>query len=308
MNEMIVRGQRGSFLIEVIIGGSLLAGVGLAGATLYKNNLKNQDYLDKIRELDAFHSSLTKLLQNSAHCNATFNPWGTSSAVPGNAANEIKYIKICSGPSTVCNENSTAQSVTPTNSTILITEASARLNDGKQWITSGLSSTSPRQRNWQVKDLGMTPVNRSGKALLEILYELYPGRTNSRTIKKDIELYFKFAPGRFVSCGSARESSVRSVLQELCESMAKSLTAPSGSSLLTSWNQTTQMCDLRNSINCPSNTTFAGFDSNGLVKCVSLTRDVMGAELYDPNTTNCSGNKIPSVVVGADKKLRIVCN
>jgi hypothetical protein len=304
---MIVRDQTGSLLVEVMIGGSLLAGVGLAGATLYKNHLKNQDYLDKIRQLDVFHASLTRLLQNTSHCNATFNPWRENASVPGQAPNDLKHIRLCSSN---CSDDSRAASVGTTAADIFITKASARLNDEKQWIAYGLSPTSPRQRFWQVRDMGFGAVGKAtktGKYTLDIIYELYPGRQNTRTVQKSIDLFFKFAPGPlFISCGNQKESSVRSVLQEMCDALTK--VPGSAGKILAKWNEKDQKCDIQDSMTCPANWTFAGFDTNGQVSCISLTKNVDASEFFDPTPQNCSGNKTPSLTVGPDKKVMIECN
>jgi hypothetical protein len=308
MQKLIARQQNGSFLIEVIIAGGLLTGLAIAAASFYKTRLKNQDYLMKLRELDEFHSSLTNTLQNSSHCNATFKEWAFQTKVPGSLAKDIKTIWLCGNN---CSEDYDVSTVQRAASPLL-TEATAQPTDETQWIPSDVQNLSNRKKHWHVKDMGMAPLKKSGKGVLKIIYELYPGTENSRRVSKSIELYFKFTPSSvgtpiFISCGSEKESSYRSVLQEMCDSLAKAATVPNGTAILAKWNHTQQECNLNSGPNCGYNQGLGGIDQEGLLKCQSLTKDVEGVNLYQPNDNDCSGDLRPAVNVDSNGKLRILC-
>lgn len=305
MFKFVASSEEGSFLIEVTIGGALLAGLALGGATFYKMRVTNQDYLNKLRELDAFHSALTKTLQTSGHCNSTFKPWAEQPQVPGTGTDTLKRIRLCDS---LCEEDRTAREVIPETNPVL-TAATASPTDNTEWLPISITNINNRQRTWRIRDFEMDPVTRSGNGLINVHYELYPGRPDSRQILKTIMIYFKFTPSsagtpEFVSCGSDRESSVRSVMQEMCEALN---TDSSLTNKFAIWDHESQKCQLRNLMTCPVNTVITGIDSTGEVLCKSLTLGVDGSELYDNNDRNCTGGTTPRIEIRSDGKLWIRC-
>jgi hypothetical protein len=308
MKKTFTSNQRGAFLVEVILGGGLLIGIAIAASSFYKTRLKSQTYMEKLRNLDTFHSYLTQTLHNTGHCNSTFKEWDQSTVVPGSLAKDVKRIWLCSNN---CTEKFTTSTV-QRNSSPLLTEATARPSDETEWLPFQKDTLTIRSKDWILKDLGMVPLTKSGKGTLKFLYELFPGTSDSKKVLKTIDLYFKFTPLSngtpvFISCGSGKESSLRSVLQEMCESMSRVASAPSGSTILGEWDYGEQECNLNPSPRCGLNEAIKGVDKDGLLTCQSLTKDVEGMNLYQPNEENCSGSLKPSIIIDVDGKLRISC-
>lgn len=300
---MVVPPELGSFLIEAIISGALIAGLGLAGASFYKSRIQNQDYLDKLQELNSFHSTLTKLLQNSSNCNATFKQWADSSQVPGTAGTDLKMIYLCTSN---CREEIIANGVN--RGTPLLTEATANPTNNTNWLPINITNLTNRQRHWQIRDIGMIPLTKTGKGIINFMYELHPGRPDARIVKKSITVNMKFnlANTKFISCGSDTESSVRSAMQEMCEALSSGI-AGAGEQKLVEWKDDQLKCLMRSGSPCPYGQSQVGVDTKGSYKCVSLTGNVQGDELFNGDDNNCSGNLRPTVQIGSDGQLRISC-
>lgn len=284
-----------------------MAGLGLAGASFYKTRRQSQEYLEQLRELNTFHSTLTRLMQNSSHCNATFKRWDRLSQVPGTASNDIKEIILCRDGCSDNSRASTVNTVMPAPQPLII-EALTPPTYNLEWLPINISNLANRQRNWRVRDIAVwSPLTKTGKLELKIMYELYPGRTDSKRVLKTLAVNLKFnksATPVFITCASDKESSLRSTLEEMCETLNKTVTGPA----IATWNHDYQRCDLNNYNPCPSPSSIAGITNQGTSTCSSYTTGVQGSSVFQNATSNCTSGKIPVVDISSDGRLRVVCN
>lgn len=291
----------GLSLVEVMIGGSILGGIALAGAQLFRDRFKTEAGLEHERELDKFHANLQKILYDVNHCNATFQPWYNQTSIPASIPlNDISEIYLCQSG---CLESNTVNPANPTPVTRstdpVVAEAITFPNSPFQWI-------SPK-RTWRVRDFGMLRVTRTGRADINVLYELFPNNAKPKIVMKTLAVNLRFgSSNRFVSCASEKEANVESLGQAFCETI-------SGGGTITSWNPTTKRCVVTTnpaSANCTAGGNMVkGIRSDGVVTCESITENVDTTQLIDASDANCMGGArrpMPFYDSGT-KKIRVIC-
>lgn len=291
-------------MVELMVGASILIGVGTAGVTLFQERSRNQAYLEHLRRLQVFHTSLSDLLHETGHCNATLGDYVNRA---GNQPNtDISRIYKCT---TNCSEADTPIS-SSTGRSEFIVEALANPTNGKQWIDA--------TQTWQVKGIttsttdGAAPrrICTSGKLNIIIQYELFPNTARSKIVQKQIPIHLKFSAGAcgaatLIGCSSEKDANIKSLLQEICQSMN-----PSGNQHLSTWNTTTQQCTASTNATTDCNPTIraaTGISSTGVASCRSTTQDVDPIPLVDTTTKDCSGGKIPRLGTAADGRMAMQC-
>ncbi len=184
-------------LTEVMVGGAVLAGVGLAATNLFKNQNLAQKMLEHESNLNAYHQSLAKILSNVSHCNATlYDSRNLTSLVP------VTSIKLC---------DTTGSSCVATNDASNTVVGVTHLTVG-QYIDG---------RNvWRVTNMVLPPVSATAPARLQVTYELTDRIAIARKITKDILLHVRFdTTGTFRGCTNQDASSVDNLQREMCSRM-----------------------------------------------------------------------------------------
>lgn len=262
------RHSRGFSLTEVMIGGAVLAGVGLAGARMFKDQKEAQKRVNMDNALNTYHASLVKIVQNANNCNATLRDWYNvqASGVGGMApwtAIDLTNIYTCTGCTVEGYDYNASVSAIPNASrSLFVTEG--------QW-TDGTQT-------WKVKTLDLEPPSQgTGNGKIIVTYELNP-RMNSgtaKTIKRDANINMRFdqTTRQFKECLSGGESSVNNLQHDICESMRQ----VSSNGNVMQWNDQTQKCETIGTTasplkTCPAGTLVDGISTNGTVRCRNATQ------------------------------------
>lgn len=267
LNKMFKQ-QAGFSLTEVMIGGGILAGVGLAGAMLFKDQKMAQKKIDNEQTLNVFHQNLIRQMNNPFNCNATLSALGllNASSVPGNT--QYTGLHACSG---ACNDfKAGAAGVTATTPIL----AKGNFIDAVNGVLTNSTQL------WSVQDIKTGPAGASqtGPLVLKIYYELnqqkFPGRP---PVIKDIMLNVRFSQaGQLKECINSQESSVNNLQNDICKSMSA---VTSAGSVVATWDEATQSCKT-NGTNaamlkqCPAGMVVEGIRSDGSVHCKYPTTGV----------------------------------
>ena len=287
--------QRGFTLPEIMIGTAILAGVSLAGVSLFRNQSKAQSQVTNDTMLNSFHGSIAKFLNNAHNCNATLRHRYNSTIGP---ADDLTNIKICTSG---CNLGSDAQNAV----------GSAFYSEG-DWIDKNLS-----RQIWSISSISYgnmgAALNKTDSFPLRITYTLNP-KLGTRTIAKDIILNARFdAAGRFKECFNDQESAVNNLQNDVCKSFS-----PLGSNGITSdgvvmvWNEATQTCDPYGTTANPLKdcTTHGlmveGMRADGSMHCRPIGQGFDPEPIRDTSQTTCgAGTQARVEFVGG--KVKVTC-
>jgi hypothetical protein len=251
--------QAGMSLMEVMLGGAVLAGVGLAGAYIVKQQREAQYRVEQDRELNLFHDRLSRIMNAPANCRefmreitAQLGGGMTFSSERVSTASNPIQLHTCAG---TCNASDTI--------------GTAPTEKGPAVIRPG--DWTDNKRNWRmvafnIPDLQFSGINAaSGRYAFKIEYN----NPRYRSIHKDLILNLRFENGRFVQCMDPQSSSVNNMQNDICRGMINSLGVNSLGSIV-EWDPLTQRCQPRPSIVrvCTDlGLVFAGIDSNGMARC-----------------------------------------
>lgn len=256
--KKVLKRQAGFTLTEVIVGGGILAGVGLSGALIFKNQKMSQKKVDNLQELNAFHQSVIRSMNNPFNCNATFK--ASSQAFIGSASipagTSLNGLYNCGAG---CND---------------FKNGAAGVSAGSAIITKG--NFIDNKLLWKVNDI-LIPggVAGTGPLIIKVVYELDPNKfpsANHPKVTKDILLNARFsttAPVQFKECLNSQESSVNNLQNDLCKSMSA---ITSTGSVVATWDEATQTCKTNGDAStklktCPAGMVIEGIRSDGSVHC-----------------------------------------
>lgn len=275
--------QQGFSLVEVMIGGAILAGVGLAGAMLFRNQTKAQNQLDQDKALAQYHSSVAKLLENNKHCNATIGAIGAASIDP---SRDISQIMQC-----VANCNWDVDVSTMTTS---------------PYISEG--NYTDNSQMWQLNDITYVgTTSASGPLRIRMTYNLTP-RLGNRRVVRDLIVGVRFGGGTYQGCSNDQQSSVNNLQDDLCKSLT-SIT--STGSVIAAWNEETQRCELRNNVkDCSApGMMIEGIRSDGSVHCRTMGTgfNIESGSAFDGTSTSCPSGTTAKLVLSGNR-LRVICN
>ncbi len=290
-----LRGQQGFSLVEAITGGAILAGVALAGVTLFRNQSRDQSKIEYDQLLSQYHNSLAQVLEVPANCNATLRSFADQSSI---GPSTINSVSLCSNN---CTEDFIASDVTVGSNFI-------STNDYIDQNSSGGLSKS--RMIWKLQSI--TPVNtltKTGSLRIRFSYALDP-RIGTKIVNKDVLVGVRFQNNQFKNCFNSQESSVNNLHNDICKSLfsQSSLGQFATNGQITYFDNATQKCLPNNLIkDCSGGKLIVnGFRSDGTIHCVSPTRGFDPTPLAD--TTACSpGTKAQLSYDSATKKLKVVC-
>lgn len=268
----LLKSQSGFSLTEIMVGGAILAGVGLAGTMMFKDQRVAQKQIDDDQKLVSFHQALIKTMTSTANCNATFNNRYGSSIPQGQVE-----IFGCSG--SACSDPKTdAGSVTRTAQPMYTYNTS-----GNYWTDN--------QRVWQINNIEVAQtVSRSGPVRLKVTYRKNPELPNPKTISKDINLNVRFNnSGGFKECTNNQESSLNNLQNDICKSLNYGQADSDG--MVAKWNEDSQSCEMQTSVkSCGPGLVIEGIRADGSVHCKPATQFFNNDGSKDSNTVGpCPG-------------------
>lgn len=255
--------QAGFSLTEILVGGGILAGVGLSGALIFKNQKMSQKKIDNEQSLNVFHQSLIRSMNNPFNCNATFKQLSMIGASSIAANTSLAGLYSCGSG---CSDFKSGVAGVVPNTTVPLLAKGAFIDQYPDATKS--------QMLWQVNDIliGQT-VNATGPLIIKVVYELNPTKfPNAPKITKDILLNARFnttGTTTFRECLNSQESSVNNLQNDICKSLS-SIT--STGSVVATWDEATQSCktngDTTNKLKtCPAGMVIEGIRSDGSVHC-----------------------------------------
>lgn len=259
LNKML-KAQAGFTLTEVMIGGGILAGVGLAGAMLFKDQKMAQKKIDNMQTLNIFHQNLIRQMNNPFNCNATFKQLGyiDGTSVPAGSVNSLY---LCGSG---CTDFKTGVAG--------VTAGAAVVTRGQ--FIDNFPDPSKSTQLWNVNDIVIpNTVTSSGPLIVRIVYELNTAKfPNSPKVSKDILLTARFSTTgttKFKECLNSQDSSVNNLQNDICKSMSS---LASTGSVIAQWDEATQSCktvgDTTNKLKtCPAGMVVEGIRSDGSVHC-----------------------------------------
>lgn len=229
--RQLIQGPSGFSLTEIMLGGAILAGVGLMTATVFRNQMIAQRNIELDQKLSGFHSNITNIMKLERHCNATlknFFPGPDQTFTAGQELEEIhKCVSNCEDP----NEgNGTSFDIYTPGAYV-----------GQKLIAVGefIDDTN----TWKIQSIKfLNDQHQSGKFQLRVSYVMNPNIGN-KSISKDINLAARFSvDGFFRECSSSQEASVENIQKDLCRSLNFGDNVEPNNSKVAYWDDESQTC------------------------------------------------------------------
>lgn len=276
-----IKGNAGFSLPEVMIGGAILAGVALTAATLFKDQTKAQQRINFDQQLNQFHGTLTKMLDNVHNCNATYSSaYGSTSIGPSNVPGA--YV-VCANN---CNLEADAQTVVPGTAVAAAGSYIETANSKQVWMLQNVAH--------------MNTLTATGQLRIRFTYQLNP-RLGNRTVTKDSIVNMRFdKTGKFVECFNDQESTVNNLQNDLCDAINS--TGVDSNGRLTTWDENLQKCVLTGSAAAPVKDCTAagmmveGISSGGVMHCRPISTGFDPAPLINGSTTTCAAGSNATLV------------
>lgn len=269
----ILKSQLGFSLPEVMVGGAILAGVGLAGAYIFKEQKLAQKRVDHDQTLATFHNNLIKKLNSSNNCNATLSSF-YGGTITGSLNAFYECTANCDNFELEANGFSTSRA------------EFLRVND---WIDN--------TEVWRVAGINFTSTfNASGAVSIRVSYQMNP-KIHSKTITKQILLNTRFTTSQnFLECASADESALTNLQNDLCRDIGKAGSVVSNGVIGTNgslayWDEATQSCISKGSSTnklkeCPAGFVVRGVRSDGVVHCQPVNDNFNPTDVQQGTKTN----------------------
>lgn len=288
MGSDLLKGHRGFSLVEVMIGGAILAGLGLAGAYIFKSQRSAQKAIEAQRELQQFHQVLTKQLTNPVSCNRMFNLTGGAASTLNNPTE----LSIC---------NSNCEVLGPSTSFSQIPKGA--WTDGKQ--------------NWIISDWALPAnanSNSTGVARLEMTmtYTINPKLAGNGypAVNKRVVFGVRYdSSGRPKECIDINQSSLNNLQNDMCNTNITT-TGDANSGAVLEWDENLQRCTSRVRSGADVKTCLSaggivkGIDSKGVVNCITIKDRVDNNSV---NENECkTGTTLSFEVVNG--QIRVRCN
>lgn len=285
--------QKGFSLVEVMIGGAILAGLGLAGAYIFKSQRTDLKKVENLRELQEFHQHLTRQLVHPRTCNKIFGiADGGSNTSIENPKILFNCVDKCDSPESIPYFNEI--------------EKGAWISNKEIW----------QIKNWTMPTFAEDSVLSGIQRIeMDISYELNPKFAGQGypALSKKVMFGIRFGSDGFPKeCIDLHQSSLNNLQNDLCNSnIADGGNFYGGDVLL--WNDNLQRCSVRKLINADVRNCEApglivkGVEERGTAKCVPIYEKV-NAGSVDKESTCPPGSNNVQLVVDASGKVKVVCN
>jgi type II secretory pathway pseudopilin PulG len=258
-----LKAQSGFSLTEVMVGGAILAGVAVAGATLFKNQSDSQKKINADQLVSMYHSTVTKVLQNTRHCNATFREFYGE---PISNEVNISSIRIC--------QEGRCQTASVQNEDM---QPDPFIEVGS--FIEGFNETG--RKYWKLKQI-ITRNALKSNGVLKLEFE-YLDIRDGRMVSKDALVNMKFDGEVFSGCFSDQESISENLAKQFCES--------DGIMSFLQWNENDEKCQLKDSgpLSDCTNNRAGGIQDEGTLDCSTnltagwapSTDNVLSSENFD---------------------------
>ena len=310
-----------------MIGGAIIAGVALAGASLFKDQSRAQARVQYDQVLNQFHASLAKTFENSLNCNATLSPYAGLATV--GATDLITDVRTCtttSGNYTRCIEGSSPGEITSAGRLAVEGNYIDQEGDGSFYslvtnpttFASSLvlatpvtpSTVNTSRKAWTVTSIApAAAVNKTGAFLLNVTYTLNP-RIGVRTIRKQISLNVRFANGVFQECFNDQKSSISNLQNDICRSLNPlSSTAIQSDGSVAYFDEVIQQCVMTANLkDCTSpGLMVEGIRSDGTVHCRSISEGFNPTPSINGASSPCSSSASTAKLEWSGGQLKVVC-
>lgn len=290
-------------MTEVMVGGAILAGVGLAGARMFKDQRQAQSKVDQEQSVNSYHQMLTKQLQNENVCSATLKgAWNYNPTQM--MAFDVVDIFDCE----TCTNTSLDYDA------FTVTQSATNFGENK-WIA-------PFNGIWKITDISWKSVsNGTGPAVMKITYGMDPSWPGSRAQKvysfsKDINLMLRFTQNTdpnlrlFKECVAGKQSSINNLQNDICGSMTQ--VTSTGNIMV--WSDATQGCVAIGTTSSPvkvctdANLVIDGINADGTVRCRSLTYQVNPSTDLMQTTGCLPGALVRMEYDSVTKRLKAKCD
>ena len=312
--------QKGFTLPEVMIGGAIIAGVALAGASLFKDQSRAQARVQQDQTLNQFHASLAKTFENSLNCNATLNPYaGLASVGSTDLISDVRTCTTTSGNYTRCVEGASPGEVTSAARLAVEGNYIDQEGDGSSYTCAGTcllnspatpSTVNTSRKQWTLTSIApAAAVNKTGAFLLNVTYTLNP-RIGVRTITKQISLSLRFSNGVFQECFNDQKSSISNLQNDVCRSLSSlSSTGVQSDGRVAIFNDETQHCEMNPNLkDCTSQGLMVeGIRSDGTVHCRSISEGFNPTPSIDGTLSPCSSSASTAKLQWSGGQLKVVC-
>jgi type II secretory pathway pseudopilin PulG len=295
--KRIFLNQRGFSLTEVMVGGAVLAGVGLTASQLFKDQKFAQRRITDDQKLALFHGDLAKTMMDPSHCNTTMKVfYPTSGAITPRSIDRL--YKCTSG---CIDSNSTSDRSYDAYTTGAFT-GSAFLSVG-QGTDTWSTTTTDKGVTWKIESMNIVDSQtKTGPVTLRIKYR--NSFFDGKSISKDIVLSTRFYGGVFKECVSSQISSVDNFNNDFCKTFNLSESVVSTDGVMARWDEATQTCKFDGAKDCTSSSGMHadGIGPDGIVNCKSITTPADAINLQNPTTTTCLPPLKPRVIYNTTTK------
>lgn len=299
--------QGGFSLVELVVGGGILAGIGLLGTQLIKNQKTSQQQIDHDLELELLHTKISDFFREDAkNCDATFryhyNLPGPIPAPPD--------IRRCIANCTVSTSVSDAQ----TAAGAVVYSVGSSLGDRSLWQIQGFGQLF-------VNQVGASP-DRTNIMMLPINYVHRTKLNHTRTKFVPIAMRFD-SSGRFKQCVDGATTNIQNLERSICSALNSA-----GGNSRGVWNGDTQKCLSTSTIpggDCVFGIYVRGIEKANGTRCVrmrdffpagnsqNILNQFNGPDLHSVHQDACSlnipiaPNSYPRLYVDANNRFVIRC-
>ena len=295
--KRIFLNQRGFSLTEVMVGGAVLAGVGLTASQLFKDQKFAQRKITDDQKLALFHGDLAKTMMDPSNCNATMKIlYPTSGTI---SPLEVTRLYKCSSGCVDTNSTSDRSYDAYTTGAFVGTSFVGKGQGTDTWA----KSSADKGTTWKIESMNIVNTQtRTGPVTLRIKYRNSFATSNS--ISKDIILSTRFYLGVFKECVSSQISSVDNFNNDFCKTFNYSETVIPTDGVMASWDEATQTCKFDGVKDCTSTSGMHadGIGPDGIVNCKSITTPADAINLQNPTTTTCLPPLKPRVIYNTTTK------
>lgn len=303
--------SKGFSLTEVLVGGSILAGVALAGAKMFNDQKGGQKKIQDDQKLVTFHQGLQKQLGMSANCNATFK---AANLAGGVALNDSQAFPALYGCGSECDDtNKTA------GGTKKLDRKAIDVNVGAVLLNTAAGSFINEERVWSAESIVHknkvqgAPKTTTGPTTLRVTYVKDPRLTNGRSVKviKDLTINARFYDGKFQECLNANESSINNTQKDMCNALSGGFNT-AGSPIakpFATWDDLTQTCKINNNDCSTQGLAVDGIDSLGNAKCKPVVSPIDSNVMQqNGGSTSCAVGQTPTMKFdSASGKFKVIC-